>query len=103
MGVGLSIFGGYLIGYAQGIQSLVTYAQNVIYQTYPTMPDVPGIVADTLAGDIQQTANPAYGSYWIFGIILAFLGFVLLARANRRPAIVQDQAPIIPASSEPPL
>jgi hypothetical protein len=47
-------------------------------------------VTTTVTSYIQQNVNPALASYWEFGILLAFAGFILVARGDRKPKRAQE-------------
>jgi hypothetical protein len=78
----MCLVAGWMIGYVQGIQSIVDAVVNIVRVAGSTL----GVssFAATTAFYIKVAANPDFGSYWIFGILLAFGGFVLVARGDRK-------------------
>jgi len=89
-----------MVGYVQGIQSIVDAAVNIVHTTGSTL-HVSSFAA-TAAFYIQVAANPDFGSYWIFGILLAFGGFVLVAREDRRPRDTSGDPREGPIFTQPP-
>jgi hypothetical protein len=85
LGVGSCLLGGWMMGYGQGIQTVVDAVKNITFDVAKTMPNVGSYVAYYVGGYLQQNGNPAYASYWEFGIILAIGGFILLARGDPKP------------------
>ena len=85
LGLGSTLLAGLMIGYVQGIQSIVDVVKNIIFDVARTMPNVGSYVAYYVGGYLQENANPAFGSYWEFGILLAIFGFILIARGDRKP------------------
>jgi hypothetical protein len=77
------MLGGWMIGYVQGLQSIVEAVANIIFEVAATIPNLGVIVASAVAGYVAHIVNPIYGSYWEFGILLAIGGFILIARGDR--------------------
>jgi hypothetical protein len=97
MGFGLCILGGFLIGYVEGIQSIIVEANRIVLATGATlnMPLFDVVVGAFVTQFVQGHGNQNYGSFWAFGIILAFLGFVLVAKGDRKPPTAEDLAPLL--------
>jgi hypothetical protein len=83
LGFGMCLVAGLMIGYVQGIQSIVDAVVNIVHATGYTL-NVASF-ATSIALYIETAANPDLGSYWIFGILLAFGGLFLVAREDRGP------------------
>jgi hypothetical protein len=79
-----------LVGFAQGRQSIVDAVINIIYQTGRDLPNVGLPIAGLFAVYVQQEANPAFASYWEFGVLLAIGGFILVVRGDRKPKSAQE-------------
>jgi hypothetical protein len=79
-----------MIGYVQGLQSIVDAVNNIIYETGKNMPNVGVAISNLVAAYVQGQVNPALGSYWEFGILLAFGGLILVARGDRKPKSAQE-------------
>lgn len=74
-----------MIGYVQGLQSIVDAVSNIILQVAYITPNVGAAIGSAVAGFMEQLINPDYGSYWAFGVILAVGGFILVARGDPKP------------------
>jgi hypothetical protein len=81
-----------MIGWVQGRQSIVDAVTNIIFQTGTDMPNVGFQISALTAAYIQAQVNPAYGSYWAFGILLVIGAFILVARGDRKPAGAAQEA-----------
>ena len=80
-----------MIGYVQGLQSVVDAVRNMTYSVIGSINFGSGGVANLVSGYVQQHVNPSYGSFWEFGILLAFFGFVLIGRGDRKPKAIQQE------------
>jgi hypothetical protein len=74
-----------MIGYVQGLQSIVDAVVNIVHVVISTTPSSSAYIGNYISGYVQQAINPAQGAYWEFGIILAVGGFILIARGDRKP------------------
>jgi hypothetical protein len=74
-----------MIGYVQGLQSIADAVVNIVHEVITKTPSSSAYVGNYISGYVQQAINPAQGSYWEFGILLAIGGFILIARGDRRP------------------
>ena len=83
-----------MIGWVQGIQSIVNTINNTISAIAGSIPNFDSQLQTYVQSQIQNNVNPTLGSYWAFGIILAFLGFVLVARGDPKPKHQVDMLPI---------
>jgi hypothetical protein len=81
---------------------MVTIVNNYVYQVAYILHLRSAMVSYTVAAYVEQTSNPAYGSYWAFGVIMVIVGFILIARGDRKRSIPRPK-PILPISTEPPL
>jgi hypothetical protein len=86
--------GGFMIGYAQGVQTIVDNVNNIIARTALTLPNVGRTLTDLVAAYLQHQVNPTYGSYWEFGALFAIGGFILVARGDRKPRTTQEAEPL---------
>jgi hypothetical protein len=96
MGFGLCLVGGFMIGWVQGIQTIVDTIDGSITAVAASIPNLDTALRNYVASQIQQNVNPLLGSYWAFGILLAFAGFVLVARGDRKPRSSEEGAPLVP-------
>ncbi len=101
LGFGLCMLGGFTIGYAQGMVTIINIVDGFVYQVAASLNLSQAMVADTVVEYVNQTSNKAYGSYWAFGVLLVIFGFILIARGDHKK--VKRLTPIQPLSSEPPL
>ena len=90
----LCVFGGDLIGWAQGLQSLAVGINANIDQIAGSIPNLDSELWTYVENQFQQSINPNLGTYWALGIVLVFFGFVLIARGdgrrkNAKPAAAQ--------------
>ncbi len=102
IGFGLCLFGGFMIGWVQGIQSIVDTINSSISAVASSIPNLDSELQGYLQSQIQQNVNPVLGTYWAFGIILAIAGFILVARGDRKPQSDGEEAPLLsqPASGQ---
>ncbi len=87
--------GGWLIGDAQGVETVSNAVGNIILNLGISMPTVGAIMGAYVMDLVEQTLTPNYGSYWVFGILLAFFGFILVARGDRKPRDPMEKAPLL--------
>lgn len=83
------------MGYAQGVMVIAYAIGNIVFQTGVQMPDAGPIVGNYLGGVLIQEINANYGSYWTFGIILALLGLILIARGEPKPRDPSERIPLL--------
>jgi len=98
IGVALCLAAGWMMGYVQGLQSIVDAATNLAFQVAGTIPNaLPSeaiVVANSFAAYVQGDFNPARNAYWEFGIVIAFVGFILIARGDPTPE--PESEPLLP-------
>jgi len=93
LGTGMCLLGGYMIGYAQGLISINEPIGNIIVGITSANPQVGSLVGAYVAGFVQQSLDPDYGSFWIFGILLIIGGFLLITiTRKKRPS----EGPLLP-------
>lgn len=95
--------GGFCAGYGQGIQTIVNATNNAVYNITHVMPNVGAFGGSAVQAYISSIVNPAYGTYWEFGVILASVGFIPIALGDKKPRAAEKTEPLLPPSSEPPL
>ena len=95
LGVGLCLWGGWLIGNAQGVETLGNDVGNIILVIGINMSTVGAVMGNYVKDLVVQQLTPDYGSYWVFGIILALGGFILVARGDRKPRDPSERAPLL--------
>jgi hypothetical protein len=79
------VLGGFMIGYVQGLQTIVDAVNAIVYNTGINMPNAGISVTQLVQAYVQNQVNPSFGSYWELGVLFAFVGFVLVARGDRKP------------------
>jgi len=79
-----------MIGYVQGLQTIVNAVNGIVYNTGANMPNAGNSVTQLFQAYVQNQVNPSFGSYWEFGVLFAFAGFILVARGDRKPRTDQD-------------
>ncbi len=84
-----------MIGYVQGLQSVVDAVNNITIAVAKALPPMYSVVAGLVTGYVQQDLNPARGSFWEFGILLAVGGFILVARGDRKPRNPAEAEPLL--------
>jgi ABC-type phosphate transport system permease subunit len=91
-----------MIGYVQGIQSVVDEANSMLTALLAaTVANFSSLIASSIGANIEQAANPDYGSLWEFGIVLAIFGFIFIALGDFKAAQPQSQEVISPAQVPP--
>jgi hypothetical protein len=95
LGVALSLSGGLLIGYAQGLDTIANAVGGIFFNLAIKTPEVGPIIGNYVGGFIEQQVRANYGTYWEVGIILATLGFILIARGDRKPRSPLERVPLV--------
>jgi hypothetical protein len=95
IGVALALSGGWLIGSAQGAITISNAMGNMIYAVAVNTPGVGGMVGQYLELIITAQFAPDYGTFWVFGVILASLGFMLVYRGDRKPRPPEEALPLL--------
>jgi hypothetical protein len=97
----MCLLGGFMIGWVQGIQSIVDNINGEITSVASSIPGLDSTLQTYIQSVIQQNVNPNLGSYWAFGILLAFFGLVLVVRGDRKRK--RDGEETTPQSNPTPL
>jgi len=92
LGFGMCLLSGFMIGYVQGLRSVVDAVGNIVYGVARSMGLYAG-VTDTITGFVQLRINPNYASFWEFGVLIAIGGFILVVRGDRKRNTEENQAP----------
>ena len=87
-----------MIGYAQGVQSIVDAVVNITQEVVRNTPNLNSPVAFVIAGYLERAANPNFGAYWEFGVLLAIVGFILVAIGDHKSASAQEAEPLLAPS-----
>lgn len=96
IGVALSLSGGWLIGSAQGAITVSNNVGNTIFAVAVSMPTTVGTMIGRYIEDlIVEQLAPNYGSFWVFGVILACGGFILVYRGDRKPRPPEEALPLL--------
>ena len=98
LGIALSLTGGVMMGYAQGIETVSNAVGNIIFNVGVNTPGVGVAIGDYVDGLVELLLTPNNGTYWVFGVLLAFFGLVLIGRGDRKP---RDPLESVPLLSEP--
>jgi hypothetical protein len=91
----LCIAGGYLMGYAQGVQDVYNGVSNIIITVATDTPDAGYVIGSAIAALVQDKVDINYGSYWVFGIILAIFGLIAIGVGDRRQRPLEERAPLL--------
>jgi predicted MFS family arabinose efflux permease len=84
-----------MMGDAQGREEIANVVGNLAFDVGKSQPQVGAIVGNYVGGFIVQAVNINYGTYWVFGIILALFGFILVARGDRKPRDPSEREPLL--------
>jgi hypothetical protein len=95
IGVALSLFGGWLMGSAQGGITISNEVGSTIYSVAVNTPGVGGMVGEYIELIVTPQLVPNYGTYWVFGVILACLGLGLVYRGDRKPRPPEESLPLL--------
>lgn len=78
---------------------MVNAVSNLAQTILPTVPNTPGVEAGTIAYVFalyaQADLNPNLGAFWEFGVLLAIISFILIARGDRKPRNPEENAPLL--------
>jgi hypothetical protein len=83
------------MGSAQGMITISNAVGNTIYLVSANTPGVGGMVGAYVADIITAQLAPNYGSFWVFGVILACGGLVLAYRGDRKPRPPEEALPLL--------
>jgi MFS family permease len=85
LGFGLCLLGSFLIGYVQGIQSILPNIDGMINFYGGSVSNLAAVAAAATASYTQQNVNPWLSWYWVGGIPMVVGGFILIAMRDRKP------------------
>jgi len=97
-GFGLSLLGAFLIGYSQGIQSIIGTIDHEITRVLGTTPGFAPALSPLVASYIQQNVTPYLNPYLGAGVATAAAGVILVARGDRRPKMAKEKSVVQPQS-----
>ena len=83
------------MGSAQGIITISNHVGNTIYLVSVNTPGVGSLVGKYIELVITGQLDPNYGSFWVFGVILATLGLILVYRGDRKPRPPEEALPLL--------
>ena len=95
LGVALTLVGGWLMGSAQGLITISNYAGNTIFNLSKTTPAVGVITGNFLENLVEQQLTPNYGTFWVFGVLLAIGGLAFIGRGDRKPRPASESIPLL--------
>jgi hypothetical protein len=88
LGIPLGLAAGFIIGWAQGVSSLIDAITNVASVRVGSTPNLDPYTVQLITSYIfqgmVQRYNANYGSYWAFGIMLAIASLILIGRGPRK-------------------
>jgi hypothetical protein len=84
-----------MMGWAQGIETVSNAVGNIIFNVGVNIPGVGVAIGDYVDGLVEQQLTPNYGTYWVFGILLAAGGLILIGRGDRKPRDPAEYAPLL--------
>jgi len=79
-----------MIGYVQGLASIVDAASNIVYGVARSLGLYAG-VTDTITGFVQIRINPNYAAFWEFGVLIAIGAFILVVRGDSKKNTQENQ------------
>ncbi len=83
------------MGGAQGLVTISNGVGDIILNLGIKMPTVGAIMGAYVRDLVQSQLTLNYGTEWVFGILLAFGGFILVARGDRKPRNPRDKEPLL--------
>lgn len=83
------------MGSAQGVVTIANGVGDIALRVGDSMPLVGGVMGAYVGELITQQMTPNYGTYWIFGILLAIAGLMLIGRGDRKPRDPRDKEPLL--------
>jgi hypothetical protein len=95
LGVILSLSGGYLIGNAQGMITISNAVGNFIYSLSMVTPGVGSMIGAYIQDVVTATLSANYGTYWVFGVLLACFGLMLVYRGDKKPRPPEEALPLL--------
>jgi hypothetical protein len=84
LGFGLCLLGAFLIGYVQGIESIVPRIGDMINFYSGGVSNLGAVAAAATTSYTQQNVDPWISWYWEAGIPMVLVGFILVAMRDRK-------------------
>jgi hypothetical protein len=84
------------MGYAQGVQDVYNGVSNIIITVASHTPQAGYVIGTAIAGLVESKVDINYGSYWVFGIILAIFGLIAIGVGDRKERSLEERAPLLP-------
>jgi hypothetical protein len=108
MGFALALVGSFVVGYSQGVQSLLGTLNNVVSvdtALMPTFSNMAQEISTEVTTYLQQWGSTNWNEYLAIGVVIAAGGLVLVAlgdrkRKNTRFVIPMQAQPIIVEQKE---
>lgn len=82
-------------GSAQGAITISNAVGNLIYGVAVNTPGVGGMVGQYIELIVTPNLAPNYGTYWVFGVLLACGGLMLVYRGDRKPRPPEEALPLL--------
>jgi hypothetical protein len=92
-----------LIGYVQGIQSILPNIDGIINFYGGSVSNLAAIAAAATTSYTQQNVNPWLSWYWVGGIPMVVAGFILIAMRDRKPKNAREGGPGAPQAQPMPV
>jgi len=83
------------MGSAQGMITISNHVGDTIYTVAVNTPGVGSMVGRYISLIVTPQLSPNYGSFWVFGVILATLGLALVYRGDRKPRPPEESLPLL--------
>jgi len=83
------------MGSAQGVVTVSNAAGNIVFDVARVSPSVGVIIGTYLQDLVQVQLTQNYGSFWVFGVLLAFGGLALIERGDRKPRPPEESLPLL--------
>ena len=95
LGVVLCLAGGLLIGTAQGMITISNTVGDAIYSLSLVTPGVGAMIGAYIQDVVTAQLSANYGTYWVFGVLLACFGLMLVYRGDRKPRPPEEALPLL--------
>ncbi len=82
-----------MIGYVQGIQSIVPNIDGMINYYSGGVSNLGAVAAAATTSYTQQNVNPWLSWYWVGGIPMVLAGFILITVRDRKPKNTREREP----------
>jgi hypothetical protein len=83
------------MGTAQGEITVSNTVGNLIYGVAVNTPGVGPMVGQYIELIVTPNFSPNYGTYWVFGVLLACGGLMLVYRGDRKPRPPEEALPLL--------